>query len=161
LSTPFHVLYREHKNPVIERVMRNARIRNYERAISRGDLRAMLRSLRSNTPVWYAPDQDHGSNHSTFVPFFGIPAATITATSRLTRTSGAAVVPFIPTRLADGTGYRLTLYPALEHFPGASPEADAGRINAFLEARIREQPAQYLWVHRRFKTRPPGTAGVY
>jgi KDO2-lipid IV(A) lauroyltransferase len=161
LSTPFHVLYREHKNPVIERVMRNARIRNYERAIPRHDLRTMLRSLHENTPVWYAPDQDHGSNHSLFVPFFGMPAATITATSRLARTSGAAVVPFIPTRLADGTGYRLTLYPALEQFPGASQEADTARINAFLEARIREQPEQYLWVHRRFKTRPPGESGVY
>ncbi len=161
LTTPFHVMYREHKNPVIERVMRNARIRNYDRAIPRHDLRALLRSLQDNMPVWYAPDQDHGVNHSLFVPFFGIPAATITATSRLARTSGAAVVPFIPTRLADGSGYRLTLYPALDDFPGASPEADIRRINALLEARIREQPAQYLWVHRRFKTRPPGAAGVY
>ena len=67
----------------------------------------------------------------------------------------------LPTRLADGTGYRLTLYPALEQFPGASQEVDTARINAFLEARIREQPEQYLWVHRRFKTRPPGESGVY
>lgn len=161
LSTPFHVLYREHKHPVIELVMRNARIRNYERAIPRHDLRTMLRSLQENMPVWYAPDQDHGLEHGLFVPFFGIPAATVTATSRLARTSGAAVVPFIPTRLADGTGYRLRLYPALENFPGPSLETDGGRINALLEARIREQPAQYLWVHRRFKTRPPGAAGVY
>jgi len=161
LSAPFHVLYREHRNPVIERVMRNARIRNFDRAIPRHDLRAMRRSLRSNSPVWYAPDQDHGSRHSLFVPFFGIPAATITATSRLARMSGAAVVPFIPTRLADGSGYRLTLYPALNEFPGNSLEADTARINALLEERIREQPAQYLWVHRRFKTRPPGASGVY
>jgi KDO2-lipid IV(A) lauroyltransferase len=161
LTAPFHVMYREHKNPVIERVMRSARIRNYDRAIPRHDLRALLRSLQGNMPVWYAPDQDHGVKHSLFVPFFGIPAATITATSRLARTSGAAVVPFIPTRLADGSGYRLTLYPALDDFPGASPEADICRINALLEACIREQPAQYLWVHRRFKTRPPGAAGVY
>ena len=111
---PFHVMYREHKNPVIERVMRNARIRHYDRAIPRHDLRAMLDSLQGNMPVWYAPDQDHGVNHGLFVPFFGIPAATITATSRLARASGAAVVPFIPTRLADGSGYRLTLYPALD-----------------------------------------------
>ena len=161
LTTPFHVMYRGHKNPVIERVMRNARIRNYDRAIPRHDLRAMLRSLQGNVPVWYAPDQDHGTRHGLFVPFFGIPAATITATSRLARRSGAAVVPFIPTRLADGSGYRLTLYPALEHFPGDSPETDTARINALLEARIREQPEQYLWVHRRFKTRPPGESGVY
>ena len=161
LSSPFHVLYRTHKNPVIERVMRTARLRNYDRAIRRQDLRAMLRSLRDNMPVWYAPDQDHGLKHSLFVPFFGIPAATITATARLARSSGAAVVPFIPTRLPDGSGYRLTLYPALDNFPGDSLAADTRRINALLEARIREQPAQYLWVHRRFKTRPPGAPGVY
>jgi KDO2-lipid IV(A) lauroyltransferase len=161
LSTPFHVMYREHKNPVIERIMRNARIRNYDRAIPRHDLRAMLRSLQGNVPVWYAPDQDHGIRHGLFVPFFGIPAATITATTRLARMSGAAVVPFTPTRLADGSGYCLTLYPALDNFPGNSPETDTGRINALLEARIREQPEQYLWVHRRFKTRPPGETGVY
>jgi len=161
LFTPFHVLYRQHKNPVIERVMHNARTRNYERAIPRQDLRALLHSLQENMPVWYAPDQDHGSRHAVFVPFFGIPAATLTATSRLARLSGAAVIPFIPTRLADGTGYRLRLYPALANFPGRSAEADARRINALLEARIREQPEQYLWVHRRFKTRPPGSAGVY
>jgi KDO2-lipid IV(A) lauroyltransferase len=161
LSTPFHVMYREHKNPVIERVMRNARIRHYDRAIPRHDLRAMLDSLQGNMPVWYAPDQDHGIRHSLFVPFFGIPAATITATTRLARISDAAVVPFIPTRLADGSGYRLTLYPALDNFPGDSPETDTARINALLEARIREQPEQYLWVHRRFKTRPTGETGVY
>jgi len=161
LSTPFHVMYREHKNPVMERVMRNARIRHYDRAIPRHDLRAMLRSLQGNVPVWYAPDQDHGIRHGLFVPFFGIPAATITATTRLARMSGAAVVPFIPTRLANGSGYRLALYPALDNFPGSSPETDTARINALLEARIREQPEQYLWVHRRFKTRPPGETGVY
>jgi len=161
LSAPFHVLYREHKNPVIERVMRNARTRHYDKAIPRQDLRTMLHSLRENMPVWYAPDQDHGIEHGVFVPFFGIPAATLISTSRLARLSGAAVIPFIPTRLPDAGGYRLRLYPALEEFPGESPEADTRRINALLEARIREQPAQYLWVHRRFKTRPPGEPGVY
>jgi len=161
LAAPFHVMYREHKNPVIEHVMHNARTRNYERAIPRHDLRAMLRSLQGNMPIWYAPDQDHGLNHSLFVPFFGVAAATITATSRLARMSGAAVVPFIPRRLPNGKGYQLTLFPALDNFPGASLEADTRRINALLEAHIREQPAQYLWVHRRFKTRPPGEPGVY
>ena len=130
-------------------------------AIRNRDTRGILRALRRNEAIWYAPDQNHGGSNPVFAPFFGIPAATITATSRLARTSGAAVVPFIPTRLADGTGYRLTLYPALEQFPGASPEVDSARINAFLEARIREQPAQYLWVHRRFKTRPDGQPPFY
>lgn len=161
LHTPFHVMYREHKNAAFESVMTAARTRHYKKAIPRGDLRGMLQSLRKNIPVWYAPDQDYGTGNSLFAPFFGVPAASITATSRLARISGAPVVPFFQTRLPDGRGYRLTLYPALDNFPGASIEQDTQRINAVIEARIREQPGQYLWVHRRFKTRPPGEPGVY
>lgn len=158
---PFHVLYREHKNAAFDHVMKSARIRHFNKAIPRGDLRGLLGSLRDNVPVWYAPDQDYGREQSIFVPFFGIPAATITATSRLARISGARVVPFFQTRLADGQGYRLTLYPALANFPGASVEEDTRRINELIEARIREQPGQYLWAHRRFKTRPEGESDVY
>jgi len=160
-QAPFHVMYREHKNAAFEAVMHAARVRNFGKAIPRGDLRGMLNSLKDNIPVWYAPDQDYGAEQSLFVPFFGIPAATITATSRLARISGAPVVPFFQTRLPGSRGYRLTLYPALDDFPGASVEADTRRINAILEDQIRAQPGQYLWVHRRFKTRPPGEAGVY
>jgi KDO2-lipid IV(A) lauroyltransferase len=158
---PFHVMYREHKNTAFEAVMHAARVRNFDKAIPRGDLRGMLNSLKDNIPVWYAPDQDYGADQSIFVPFFGIPAASITATSRLARISGAPVVPFFQARLPGTRGYRLTLYPALDNFPGASVEADTQRINTLLEDRIREQPEQYLWVHRRFKTRPPGEPGVY
>lgn len=158
---PFHVMYREHKNPVIETVMRNARTRNYARAIPRADLRTLLQSLQQNMPVWYAPDQDYGAENSIFVPFFGIPAATIFATSRLASVSGAPVVPFFQTRLPGAQGYQLTLYPALQNFPGDDIEQDTRRINALIESRIREQPEQYLWVHRRFKTRPPGEVPVY
>ena len=161
LSVPFHVLYRDHKNPVLDSVIRAARTRNFDTAIPRGDLRGMLNSLRRNMPVWYAPDQDHGADHALFVPFFGVPAATLTAISRLARVSGAAVVPFFQTRLPGNRGYRLTLYPALENFPGASDDQDLLRINRLIEKQVREQPEQYLWVHRRFKTRPPGVPGVY
>ena len=160
-NTPFHVMYREHKNAAFETVMQAARVRNFGRAIPRGDLRGMLNSLKDNIPVWYAPDQDYGAAQSVFVPFFGIPAASITATSRLARISRAPVVPFFQTRLPGTHGYRLTLYPALENFPGTSIEADTRRINTLLEDRIREQPGQYLWVHRRFKNRPPGEPGIY
>jgi len=158
---PFHVMYREHKNAAFEAVMHAARVRNFGKAIPRGDLRGMLNSLRDNIPVWYAPDQDYGAEQGLFAPFFGIPAATITATSRLARISGAPVVPFFQTRLPGSRGYRLTLYPALDNFPGASVEADTRRINAILEEQVRAQPGQYLWVHRRFKTRPPGEPAVY
>ncbi|BCO31970.1 lipid A biosynthesis lauroyltransferase [Thiohalobacter sp. COW1] len=161
LQTPFHVLYRTHKNPVFERAMRRARERHFERAIAREDMRGFLRSLKRNMPVWYAPDQDYGREKSVFTPFFGVPAATITATSRLAAASGAAVVPFFPERRADGRGYILRLQPALADFPGASPEADAARINALIEAQVRTRPGQYLWAHRRFKTRPGGAPAVY
>jgi KDO2-lipid IV(A) lauroyltransferase len=161
LFAPFHVLYRRHKNPLFEAVMKRARERNFDQAIPREDMRAMLRSLKQNMPVWYAADQDYGREKSVFAPFFGIPAATITATSRLAQRSGAAVVPFSQRRLEDGSGYLLRLQPALDDFPGANPEADVSRINRILERQVREMPEQYLWVHRRFKTRPEGTHSVY
>jgi KDO2-lipid IV(A) lauroyltransferase len=161
LQSPFHVMYREHKNAAFDLVMKSARMKHFGKAIPRGDLRGVLRSLQENIPVWYAPDQDYGREQSLFVPFFGIAAASITATSRLARISGAVVVPFFQTRLPDARGYQLTLYPPLENFPGESVEADTRRINRIIEARIREQPEQYLWVHRRFKTRPEGAPDVY
>jgi KDO2-lipid IV(A) lauroyltransferase len=161
LHAPFHVLYRSHKNPVIETLQRRSRRRHFEKAIPRDDLRGLLASLKRNRPVWYAPDQDFGSDNSVFVPFFGIPAATLTATSRLARVSGAPVVPFFPRRLPGARGYELTLLPALEDFPGGDVEQDARRITRLIEERVRQQPEQYLWVHRRFKTRPPGEPPVY
>ncbi len=161
LQAPFHVMYRSHKNPVFEAVMRRARERHFDRAIRRDDLRGFLRSLRQGMPVWYAPDQNYGREHSIFVDFFGVPAATITATHRLARLSGAPVVPFFPQRLGEDPRYRLRLLPALEGFPGDDEVADTRRINALIEEAVRACPEQYLWVHRRFKTRPPGAAPVY
>jgi KDO2-lipid IV(A) lauroyltransferase len=161
MHAPFQVLYREHKNAAMEYVIRRGRNKFTRSPILRDNLLAMRRSLKQNIPVWYAPDQDFGVDKGMFVPFFGIPAATITATSTLARMAHSPVVPFLQTRLPGAAGYRLTVYPALENFPGASLEEDARRINAFLEARIREQPEQYLWAHRRFKTRPEGMPSVY
>lgn len=157
----FHAMYREHKNPLFEAVMRRARERRCEHAIPRGDVRALLNSLKKGLPVWYAPDQNYGREHSIFAPFFGVPAATITSTSRLARLSGAAVVPFFQVRLPHGQGYRLTLYPALQNFPGDDIMQDTLRVNQIIEQQIRRAPEQYLWVHRRFKTRPPGSPDAY
>lgn len=161
LHTPFHVLYRPHKNAAFERVMQAARTRHFEKAISRDDMRGMLKSLKANMPVWYAPDQNYGREHSIFVSFFGIPASTITATTRLARISGAKVVPFFQERLPGAAGYRLRLYPALENFPTDDEAADTQRINNLIETEIRKFPAQYLWAHRRFKTRPDGDDSIY
>ncbi len=154
LCTDFHLMYRPNQNALIEEVMRRSRERHFDRAIPRNDVRLMLRSLKEGKPVWYAPDQGYRGKNSEMVPFFGIPAPTNTATSRLARTSGAPVVPFFVERLPGTQGYALVLEPALEGFPTDDPAADALRINKLLEERIRRVPEQYLWSHDRFKVVP-------
>jgi KDO2-lipid IV(A) lauroyltransferase len=161
LHRPFRPMYRPTKNPVWDHVMRGARERHVEQALDRRDVRGTLRALRANDPVWYAPDQDYGREHSVFAPFFGVTAATITATARLAGISGAAVVPFFQYRLPGAGGYAATVYPALEGFPSGDALADAERVNRIIEDRVREHPDQYLWTHRRFKTRPAGEESVY
>lgn len=159
---PFHAMYRSHKNPLYETVMRRERERRSRfPPLPHEDLRGLLRAFRKGRAVWYAPDQNHGRRNSVFVPFFGIPACTITATSRLAALSGAAVVPYFPRRLAGTAGYEVVILPALEHFPGGDVTADTRRINELLEHYVRRAPDQYLWVHRRFKTRPLGSPGLY
>lgn len=161
LQQQFHVMYKKHRNPLFEAIMKQARERNYERAIERHDVRGMLRSLKQGNAVWYAPDQDFGAQHSVFVPFMGVACATLTAPARLAKMSGAPIVPFFPQRLDDGSGYRLTLLPALENFPTGDDLADAARINSVIEQAVRRTPEQYLWLHRRFKTRPVDESPLY
>jgi KDO2-lipid IV(A) lauroyltransferase len=158
----FDAMYRPHKNPVYDYVQRRGRERHTEASvvIARNDVRGTVKALRSGRAVWYAPDQDYGPKHSVFVPFFGVQAATVTATAHIARLGRAPVIPFVQTRLAHG-GYRITVFPPLENFPEGDDLADARRINAFIEERVRENPAQYMWVHRRFKTRPEGEPGIY
>lgn len=153
--------YRPQKNPLVDTVMRRRRDRWSTGGAPRSDPRSMVRYLRQNRVLWFAPDQDYGRGHSEFVPFFGTPAATITTLSRIAQISGAVVVPFHNRRLDDGQGYLLRFEPALEGFPGSDPVADALRVNRILEGWIREDPSQYLWIHRRFKTRPPGQLKFY
>jgi KDO2-lipid IV(A) lauroyltransferase len=98
---------------------------------------------------------------SVFVPFFGIPAHTITGTRDLARLGNAAIIPFKHRRKPDGTGYEIELLPALEDFPSDDPVADTARINAVIEALVRHAPDEYLWIHRRFKRRPEGQPKVY
>lgn len=154
LCTDFHLMYRPNQNALIEEVMRRSRERHFDRAIPRNDVRLMLKSLKDSKPVWYAPDQGYRGKNSEMVPFFGLPAPTNTATSRLARASGAPVVPFFVERLPGTQGYALTLEPALEDFPTNDAAADALRINKLLEERIRRVPEQYLWSHDRFKIVP-------
>ncbi|MBD8493739.1 lipid A biosynthesis lauroyl acyltransferase [Pseudomonas syringae] len=156
-------MYREHNNPLFDYVQRRGRERHNldSLAVEREDVRGMLKLLRSGRAIWYAPDQDYGAKQSVFVPLFGIQAATVTATSKFARLGRARVVPFTQQRLADGSGYRLVIHPPLENFPGQNDEEDCLRINQWVEKAITECPAQYLWAHRRFKSRPPGEPKLY
>ncbi|NHA16138.1 LpxL/LpxP family Kdo(2)-lipid IV(A) lauroyl/palmitoleoyl acyltransferase [Thioalkalivibrio sp. XN279] len=155
---PVSAMYRPHRNPLFEEIMRRGRERSARQAFVKTDVRAMIRALRTNHLVWYAPDQAHKrGKYSAVVPFFGVPAPTNTATSAFARLGQAPVIPFFPVRLPGRGGYRLEILPPLKDFPGSDPDADALRINHLLEERIRLCPEQYLWVHRRFK--PAGAAG--
>jgi len=157
---PLAVIYQEFSNPVFHRAMVRARRHRAHRIIHRRDLRGLIGALRDNEVVWYAPDQDAG-RRGVFAPFFGVLAATHTATSRIARASGATVLPYTVQRLTDSLGYRLKIHPPLADFSDSDPTQAAARINVFLESEIRLMPEQYLWVHRRFKTRPGHEPALY
>jgi KDO2-lipid IV(A) lauroyltransferase len=126
-------------------------------------LRPVIRAMREGRHFYYLPDMDFGPHESIFVPFFGVPAATVPALSRLASLTGAPVVPMTVRMLPGSGGYRVTLHPPLEGFPGGDVEADTLRMNRWIEDRAREPDmlAQYHWAHRRFKTRPPGEPSLY
>ncbi|MDF1589001.1 MAG: LpxL/LpxP family Kdo(2)-lipid IV(A) lauroyl/palmitoleoyl acyltransferase [Gammaproteobacteria bacterium] len=153
LKTPCYVMFRELKNPLFNAVMMKNRIHHSEGIVLREDPRSMVRALKNNKVVWYAPDQDFGPKMSIFPTFFGVRAATVPATARMVKMSGAVVLPFVPRRQADGR-YSITIGPPLTDFPSGDDIEDAQRINDIVEQEIRKSPEQYYWVHRRFKTQP-------
>jgi len=156
-------LYSEQSNPDIDRLFLAGRTRfSQSRIIARTEgVKPIVRAMRDGLPFYYLPDMDFGLRDSVFVPFFGVDAATITGVSRLAKLTGAAVVPVIATQRPRGAGYDVRFYPALADFPSGDDVADARHVNAFIEDRVRENTAQYLWTHKRFKTRPPGQPGLY
>jgi KDO2-lipid IV(A) lauroyltransferase len=161
LLSLFHkmdVSYRPHKNPLFETLMFRARQRLYGAVIDRGDVRQALRSLQQGHTLWYAPDQDYGPKHSVFVDFFGVKAATITATSRFAAFNNSTVIFFSHFRTNDNSGYHLNFSLPLADFPSGDEAADAQRINQVIEQAVRQHPAQYLWLHKRFKTQAGGKA---
>lgn len=156
-----HPVYKRAHNPLYEAVMTRMRNRHYVGMLNSFDMRTIVRTLKTGNTVWYAPDQDFGRERSVFAPFFGVPTATLTTTARLARLTGAPVVPFVSERLPGLQGYRIAMLPALEDFPSGDDLQDATRVNAQLEAQVRTNPSQYLWIHRRFKTRPEGEPDLY
>ena len=156
-------LYSEQSNPDLDRMMLAGRTRFSEsKIIARTEgVKPIIRAMKSGLPFYYLPDMDFGARDSVFVPFFGVKAATITGVSRLAKLTGAAVVPVIATQRPNGNGYDVRFYPAWDKFPSGDDEADARRVNGFIEERVLENTAQYLWTHKRFKTRPPNEPSVY
>ena len=156
-------IYANQKSAVMNRMLLAGRTRfGRQRLFSRQEgVRPALAELTEGVPFYYLPDQDYGPRDALFVPFFGVPAATITGLSRLARLAGARVVPCITRMLPGGEGYELTCYPAWKDFPTEDVAADTRRMNAFVKERVREMPEQYFWTHKRFKTRPAGEAKWY
>lgn len=154
-------IYARQKDAVFDAALRAGRLRfGRQELLSRQEgTRRAIKALKAGTPLYYLPDLDYGRRDTIFVPFFGVATATITGLSRLARLTGAAVLPVV-TRMEE-TGWVVEVGPAWTAFPGESIEADTRRMNAEVEAAIRRMPEQYYWLHRRFKTRPPGEQRPY
>ena len=156
-------VYSRQKDPVFDAVLYRGRTRFEppELYSRQQGIRPVVRAMRKGLPFYYLPDMDFGERDSVYVPFFGVPAATITGLPRIAQLAGAAVVPCVTRQLPGGAGYVLKLYPAWQGFPSGDVAADARRMNAFIEERVREMPEQYYWLHKRFKTRPAGVSNPY
>ena len=153
---PLAGMYRKHRSPVMEWAVLCGRLRYASAMFGNGDTRAAIRHLKRGGLLWYAPDQDMRGKDTVFAPFFGIPAATITATHQFARITGCAVVPFFHRR--EGDRYVLRIGEPLAPFPTDDAVADSTAVNAAIEAMVREAPTQYLWLHRRFKRQPDGVS---
>jgi Kdo2-lipid IVA lauroyltransferase/acyltransferase len=165
LSTEYRgvSVFANQKNPVFRDLLFRSRTRfGHSLLLSRQDgIRPVIKAMREGRTLLYLPDQDFGPKDAIFSPFFGVPAATVTGLSRLARLTGACVIPFVTRQLPGAQGYVGRFYPAWDNYPGESVEADTLRMNQFLEQRVLEMPEQYFWMHKRFKTRPPGEESPY
>jgi KDO2-lipid IV(A) lauroyltransferase len=156
-------VYQRQSNPVFDAALMKGRGRFGTNAfVDRHDgIRPVIKLIRQGYGFVNAPDMDFGRDNSTFVPFFGVPACTLLAPAKMAASLGMTVLPLIVRMKPGGQGYTVIAPPPLDHFPTGDAEADTATLNRWLEARIREQPAQYLWVHKRFKTRPQGEPSLY
>lgn len=155
------VMYRKNKNQLFDHMMKTHRGMNFDMVINRDDIRTVIKRLKSGHVVWYGGDQDYGPKHSVFAPFFGIQTATITATARFAKITGAPIVLLNHYRNSDDSGYEIEFSRPLDNFPSGDELLDATRINQLVEASVRKCPDQYWWLHRRFKTRPQGESRPY
>ncbi|MEM9103439.1 MAG: LpxL/LpxP family Kdo(2)-lipid IV(A) lauroyl/palmitoleoyl acyltransferase [Pseudomonadota bacterium] len=154
-------MYRANENLFIENLMRKGRLHHAKKLFRREDVRQCVKHLKSGGILWYAIDQDTGPKQSVFVPFFNIPTTTATATTKFVKLTGAVVLPLTQKRRQNGSGIDVTVHAPLEGFTGRDETQDCVAINRFIENYLRSDPIDYLWVHRRFKTRPDSQSDLY
>jgi KDO2-lipid IV(A) lauroyltransferase len=156
-------IYQTQSNPLMDKLMKRGRLRfgNAEIFPRSDSVKPLLRAIKDGRGFFNLPDMDFGSRDAAFVPFFGVQAATLMAPSRMARMLGMVVQPVIAEVLPRGQGWKVRFMAPLEGFPTADAVDDTARMNRFIEGEILRQPAQYLWVHKRFKTRPEGEPGLY
>ncbi|MCG2585882.1 lipid A biosynthesis acyltransferase [Massilia sp. TS11] len=156
-------IYVAQKNKVFDAVLRagRSRFRPVQLFSRKEGIKPIMRAMREGLPYFMLPDMDFGDKDAAFVPFFGVPAATLTAPGRIAAATGARVIPVVATFLPNFAGWRVRFYPAWDNYPGTDMVAAARTMNAFIEARVAEAPAEYFWTHKRFKTRPPGEPSFY
>lgn len=161
LYMPVQVMYRTQRNDLFDSYLYTRRSSYFVNTVSRKNTRQLIKGIKKGIPTWYAPDQDFSRERNVFAPFMGIATATISASSRLAQSSGAAVLPYYPERKQDGSGYVLHVAAALPDFPSGDDFQDASAVNQSIEHYVRLHPENYMWIHQRFKTRPPGEAPFY
>ena len=156
-------MYQEQSNAAMNEVIRRGRLRfGHAQIFPRSDKALpLIRAIRRGVAFFNLPDMDFGERDAAFVPFFGVPAATLLAPSRMAKALDMVVQPVIAEMLPGGQGYKVRFGDPWTHFPTDDALADTAAMNRWIEAEIRQNPAQYLWVHKRFKTRPPGEAPLY
>lgn len=156
------IVYKRSNYPLLEYFIQKKRVeKGCSALIKHKSLREIVRSVKNGNVVWFAPDQDIGTKDSVFAPFMGVMASTLTSTQRLAKITGAPVVPFYVERSNKSKGYIMHISPELQNFPTDDDVQDATTINHAIEKQVRQTPEQYLWAHRRFKSRPIGEADVY
>ncbi|KQN60740.1 MULTISPECIES: kdo(2)-lipid IV(A) palmitoleoyltransferase [Rahnella] len=162
LCQPMMAMYRPHNNKAMEFVQTWGRMRSNKAMLDRKDLRGMVHALKKGEAVWFAPDQDYGPRGSVFAPLFAVDeAATTSGTYMLARLAKPALVTVVLVRKPAAKGYDLVIQPALQDYPIDDEMAAAAYMNRVIETEIMRAPDQYLWLHRRFKTRPAGTPSLY
>jgi len=157
----YNGVFKKAHNPLFNAIMVHYRSNFGDDLFDNKNVRGIIRGLKKGHATWFAPDQDFSYQDIVFTPFLGGIASTLTATAKMAKMTKAAVVPFYPVRLDNGKGFKLIILPALENFPSGDIEADSAQVNKVIEDMVYDNPEQYLWLHKRFKTQPDGRSSIY